>query len=93
MAQVYKGFSTHASPAAHQVAGARLGARAAEATRRHFGRFFLALLDGVRNSEAHSSGCEESRHLPGSVFDPRYKGLTAQATYIDAGIRRRARMR
>jgi hypothetical protein len=58
-------------------------------------RLFPALIDGVRDSEDRSARSEESfpRHQPGSVFDARYKGLSAQATYIDAGICRQARLR
>jgi hypothetical protein len=95
MASVYRRFSTYAPPAAYQAAAARLCAGAAEAARRRLGRLFLALIDGVRDSENCSSWSEDGfpRHLPGSVFDMRYKGLTAQATYIDAGICRQARLR
>jgi hypothetical protein len=95
MASVYRRFSTHPPPAAYQAAAARLCARAAEAVRRRLARFFLALIDGVRDSEDRSGRSEESflQHQPGSVFDTRYKGLAAQATYIDAGICRRARLR
>jgi hypothetical protein len=54
----------------------------------------MALFDCVRDSEDRSNCSEESaRHLPGSVFDARYKGLTAHATYIDAGICRQLRVR
>jgi hypothetical protein len=94
MAQSYKRFSAHTPRAAYQAAAARLGAGAAEAARRHLQRLYLGLFDGVRDGEDRSNWSEENaRHLPGSVFDARYKGLTGQATYIDAGIRRRARMR
>jgi hypothetical protein len=95
MAPDYRRLSTYTPLAAYQAAAIRLGADAADAARRHFERSLLALLDGVRGSGDRSSCSEESfaRHLPGSVFDARYKGLTAQATYIDAGICRRARMR
>jgi hypothetical protein len=95
MALVYRRFSTHGPPAAYQAAAARLCAGAAEAARRRLGRLFLALFDGVRDSEDRSSSSEEgfARRLPGSVFDARYEGLSAQATYLDAGICRRARLR
>jgi hypothetical protein len=95
MALVYKRFSTYTALAAYQAAAARLSAGVAEAARRHLERLFLALFDGVRDGEDRSSWGEESsvRRLPGSVFDARYKGLTAQATDIDAGICRRAHMR
>jgi hypothetical protein len=94
MAFVYRRFSTRAPPAAYQAAAvAPLCAGAAEAVRRRLGRLFLAFTDGVRDSEDRCSEERFARHLPGSVFDTRYKGLTAQATYIDAGICRRARLR
>jgi hypothetical protein len=95
MALAYRRFSTYPPPAAFQAAAARLCAGAAEAVRRRLRRLFLALIDGVRDSEYRSSWSEESfrRPLPGSVFDTRYQGLTAQATYIDAGICRQARLR
>jgi hypothetical protein len=94
MAPVYKRLSTYTPLAASQAAAAWLGAGAAEAARRHLQRLYLALSERVRDSEDRSNWSEESaRHLPCSVFDARYKGLTGQATYIDAGICRRARMR
>jgi hypothetical protein len=95
MALVYRRFSTYPPPAVYQAAAARLCAGAAEAVRCRLGRLFLALIDGFRDSEDRSDWSEESfrRHLPGSVFDARYQGLTAQASYIDAGICRQARLR
>jgi hypothetical protein len=93
MALVYRRSSPCTPLAAHQAAAARLGAGVAKAAGRHLKRLFLALFDGVRDSEDRSIWSEESRHLSGSAFDARYKGLTAQATYIDAGICRRARLR
>jgi hypothetical protein len=93
MALVYRRFSPYPPSAAYQAAAARLRAGAADAARRHLARLFLAVFDGARDSEDRSSWSEESRHLPGSAFDARYKGLTAQATYIDAAICRQARMR
>ena len=95
MALIYRRFSTHPPPAAYHAAAARFYASAVEAARRRLARFSLALIDGVRDGEDPLSRSEESfqRHQPGSVFDARYKGLSAQATYIDAGICRRARLR
>jgi hypothetical protein len=95
MASVYRRFSTDRPPAAYQTSAARLYAGAAEAVGRRVERLFLALIDGVRDSENRSSWSEDGfpRHLPGSVFDTRYKGLADQMTYIDAGICRRARLR
>jgi hypothetical protein len=59
------------------------------------GRLFPASIDGVRGSEDRSSWSEESfrRHLPGSVFDTRYRGLTAHVADIDAAICRQERLR
>ena len=96
MALIYRRFSTHPPPAAYQAAAAsQLYAGAAEAVRRRLARLFLALIDGVRVSEGRSSWSGENfpQHQPGSVFDARYEGLSAQATYIDAGICRQARLR
>jgi hypothetical protein len=93
MALVYRRFSPYSPLAAYPAAAARLRAVAAKAARRHLARLFIALLDGVRDGEDRPSRSEESRHLPCSVFDARYKGLTAQATFIDAAICRQARMR
>jgi hypothetical protein len=94
MALIYRRFSTDSPPAAYQAA-ARFYASAVEAARRRLARLFLALIDGVRDSEDPSNRSEESfpQHQPGSVFDARYKGLSAQANYIDAGICRQARLR
>jgi hypothetical protein len=95
MALIYRRFSTDSPPEAYQAAAARLCAGAAAAVRRRLARLFLALIDGVRDSEGRSGWSEENfpRHQPGSVFDTRYNGLSAQATYIDAGICRQARLR
>jgi hypothetical protein len=86
MALVYRQLSTHPPRAAYQAAASRLSAGAAKAAGRHLKRLFLALLDGDGEDRF-------ARHPPGSVFDARYKSLTAQATYIDAAICRRARTR
>jgi hypothetical protein len=95
MTLVYRRFSPYPPPEAYRAAAARLSAGVHKAVRRHLERLFLVLFDGARASEDRSSWSEErpAQHLPGSVFDVRYKGLTAQATYLDAGICRRARMR
>jgi hypothetical protein len=95
MALVYRRFSTHGPPAAYQAAAARLCASAVDAARRHLARLFLPSIDGARDSADRSNWSEAGfpRHQPGSVFDSRYKGLTAQAMYIDAGICRRMRLR
>jgi hypothetical protein len=95
MAQVYHAISTYRPLAAYQAAVARLGAGAAEAIRRRSGRFLLASMDDVRDSERRSSRGQQSasRHLPGSVFDARYRGLSAQAALIAAAICRQERLR
>jgi hypothetical protein len=54
-----------------------------------------ASINDVRDSERRSSRGQQSasRHLPGSVFDARYEGLSAQAALIDAAIFRQERLR
>ena len=81
------GLSTYRPLAAYQTL-ARLNAGLAEATRR-FCRRLIATND-LRDSERRYSA---SRHLPGSVFDARYKGLTAHAARLDAAIWRHERVR
>jgi hypothetical protein len=95
MALVYNRVSTYGRLAAYQAAAARLSAGAAQAARRCSERFLLAPIKDLRDSEHGSSGSRENalRHLPGSVFDPRYKGLTAQAAHLDAAICRQERLR
>jgi hypothetical protein len=95
MTLVYNGFSTFRLLAACQAAADRLGAGAVEATRRSLERFLLAPINDLRDSEHRSSGNRESawRNLPGSVFDARYKGLTAEAAHIDTAICRQGRLR
>ena len=92
MALVYNGCSTFRLLAAYQAAADRLGAGAA---RRCLGRFLLAPINDLHDSEHRSSGNRESalRNLPASVFDARYKGLTAEAAHIDAAICRQERLR
>jgi hypothetical protein len=93
MALVYSGFSTHRLFAASQAAAARLSAVATEAARRLLNRFLRASISDLGESEHRSSREVTSRHPPGSVFDARYKGLSAQAAHIDAAIRRQERPR
>jgi hypothetical protein len=90
MALVYNRLSTFRLLAAYQAAVDRLGAGAA---RRCSG--LLAPINDLRDSEHRSSGNRESalRNLPASVFDARYKGLTAEAAHIDAAICRQERLR
>jgi hypothetical protein len=95
MALVYNRFSTYRLLVAYQAAAARLGAGAAEAARRFSERFLRAPINNLHDSEHPSSGNRQSalHHLPGSVFDARYKGLTAQAAHLDAAICRQERLR
>jgi len=88
MAPAYPAISTHRLLAACQAAVAPVGASAAEAVRRRSKPFLLASSNDVRDSERRSSRGQQSapRHLPGSVFDARYEGLSAQAALIDAAI-------
>jgi hypothetical protein len=95
MASVHHAISTYRLLAAYQAAIARLGACAAEAVRRSSDRFLLAPIDDVRDSERRLGRGQQnaSRRLPGSVFDARYTGLSAQAALIDAAICRQERLR
>ena len=93
MALVYSGFSTYRLFAASRAAAARLSAVAAEAVGRRLKYFLLASIDDPGEGEHRSSRESASRHQPGSVFDARYKGLSAQAARIDAAIRRQERPR
>jgi hypothetical protein len=93
MALVYSGFSTYRLFAASRAAAARLSAVAAEAVERRLKYFWPASIDDSREDEHRSRRESAARHLPGSVFDARYKGLSAQAAYIDAAIRRQERLR
>jgi hypothetical protein len=51
----------------------------------------FAFRDGVCRSSWNRQLA--SQGLPGSVFDARYNGLTADAAYLDAAIRRQERLR
>jgi hypothetical protein len=95
MALAYNRISTYRLLAEYQAAAARLCAGAAEAVRRRSERILLASIEDVRDSERRSSWRRQSasRHLPGSVFDARYRGLSAQAALIDAAICRQERLR
>jgi hypothetical protein len=94
MAQVYNRLSTDRLFLAFQAAAACLNADVAEAAVR-LSRRFLASTNDVRGSEHRSSLRQQIalRHLPGSAFEARYEGLTAQAAFIDAAICRRQSMR
>jgi hypothetical protein len=95
MALVYNRFPINRLLAAYLAAAARLGVGATEAARRCSERFMLVPVNELRDSEHRSSGSREGalRYLPGSVFDARYKGLTAQAAHLDAAISRHERLR
>ena len=94
MAPAYPAISTYRLLAACQAAVAPSGAGAAEAVRR-LSKPFLASINDVRESGRRSRRGQQSasRHLPGSVFDARYEGLSAQAALIDAAIFRQERLR
>lgn len=89
MVLVHNGFSTY-RPSAAYVTAARLIAGFTEVARRLSERRWLTLTGDVRNNE-HRSGW--STRTPGSVFDARYKGLTAHAARIDAAICRQEHLR
>ena len=91
MALVHKRFSTYRRFAAYQAA-ARLKAGLTEAASRRSERHWLAPTNDLRDSEHRSSWSQPSasRHLPGSVFDARYKGLTGHAARLDAAICRQS---
>ena len=94
MALVYNGFLTHRLLAAYQAA-ARLNTGLSEAARR-FSEFRLLIsTSDLPDSERRSCGSRQSAsgHLPGSVFDARYKGLTAHGARLDAAICRQNRLR
>jgi hypothetical protein len=94
MALVHNGFSTYRLFAAYQTA-ARLIAGLTEAAIRRSERRWLTSTNDLRDSEHRPSWSRRSasRHLPGSVFDARYKGLTAHAARLDAAICRQERLR
>jgi hypothetical protein len=86
MARVYNGFSSYRPFAGGYQAAAGLYACLAEPARRRWERLWLAFTSDVRGSEDRWSRPSVSGHLPGSLFDARYKGLTADAAGIDAAI-------
>jgi hypothetical protein len=94
MALVYNGFLTHRLLAAYQAA-ARLNAGLSEAAGR-FSEFRWPIsTSDFPDSERRSGWGRQSasEHLPGSVFDARYKGLTAHGARLDAAICRQKRLR
>jgi hypothetical protein len=76
MALVHNGFLTFRLFAAYQTA-ARLGAGLTDLAIRLSERRSLTSTNVLRNIEQRSSWSRQPawRHLPGSVFDARYKGL------------------
>jgi hypothetical protein len=100
MALVYNGFSPYRLFAArlfaaYQAVAARFGAGAANAARRRSERSLPASISDIRDSE-YCTGLNRqsvSRPQPGSVFDARYRGLSAQVALIDAAICRHTHMR
>lgn len=93
MARVYNGFSSYRPFAGGYQAAAGLYACLAEAVRRRCERAWLIFANDLRDSEDRWSRHSVSGHLPGSLFDARYKGLMADAAGIDAAICRRERLR
>ncbi len=93
MARVYNGFSSYRPFAGGWQAAAGLYANLAGAASRRWARLWLAFISDVRDSEDRLSRRDVSGPLPGSVFDARYKGLSADAAHLDAAIRRRERLR
>jgi hypothetical protein len=91
--RVYYGFSSYRLFAGGYQAAAGLYASLAEAARRRADRSWLASANDVRDSENRRSRQRVSADLPGSVFDSRYDGLTAEAARLDAAICRRPRPR
>ena len=87
MAWVYNGFSSYF--AGGYQAAAALFAGLAGAARRRLVRRWLASINDLRVGEDRLSRQSVPRHLPGSLFDPRYDGLTAHAASLDAAVCRR----
>jgi hypothetical protein len=93
VARVYNGFSSYGPFAGGYQAAAGLCAGLAEAAKRCWERLWLTIANDLRDSEDRWSRASVSGHLPGSLFDARYKGLSADAAGIDAAICRRERLR
>ena len=94
MVLVHSRFSTFILFATYRTA-ARLSAGLSGTSMRRSERRWLTPANDLRDSEHRPSWSRQStsRHLPGSVFDARYKGLTGYAALLDAGISRRQRLR
>jgi hypothetical protein len=94
MARVYSRFSSYKPFVGSYLAAAGLYARFAQAARRRLERLSPTFAGDLRDGGDRWSQQRVSRHLPGSLFDPRYNGLTADAAGIDAAIMcRRAHLR
>jgi hypothetical protein len=94
MALVYNRFSIYRLFAAYQPV-ARFHAGFTEGDRRRPERRAPSATNDLRDSERYSSWSRQSasQHLPGSAFDARYRGLTADAGRLDAAICRQERLR
>jgi hypothetical protein len=94
MVLVRSRISTFILFAAYQAA-ARFSAGLSRAAMRRSERRWLIPTNDLRDSEHRPSWSRQStsRHLPGGVFDARYKGLTGYAACLDAGISRREQLR
>jgi hypothetical protein len=86
MARVYSGLSSYKPVVGSYLAAAGLCARLAEAARCRSERLWLTFTSDLRDGEDRWSQQRGSGHVPGSLFDPRYKGLTADAAGVDAAI-------
>ena len=93
MAQVHNGFSGFRLFAGGYQTAAGLYAGLVEAAGCRLERPWLTATNVLRDSEYRWSRQSNSGHLPGSLFDARYAGLTAQAACLDAAICRRERLR
>jgi hypothetical protein len=85
MARVYNGFLSYRPFAGGYQTAAGLYADLAEAARRRWERLWLGTSD-LRDNEGRWSRPSVPGYLPGSLFDARYEGLTADAAAIDAAI-------
>jgi hypothetical protein len=94
MALVHSRFSIYRLFSAHQIA-ALVSVGLTEAAKRRSKRRELIATNDLHESEHRLSRSRQraSQHLPGSVFDGRYKGLTADAARLDAAICRQDRLR
>jgi hypothetical protein len=94
MVLVHNGFPAFILFAVYQTA-ARVGVGLTQAARRRSERRWLNSTSDLCHGEQRPSWGRQTaqRNLPGSVFDARYKGLTAYAGRLDAAICRQERLR